>query len=440
MRSFGLYYQKEESNTCQLEFCPILKQKVKSLINSEDKHLTPGNDVAEVHCNLWKIPEKKSLTNSMLKDEKYKYFLDFGLMFHPSIKEVVFHLPFEFNEQNLSDLGEKLNDQELCSLIFNDNAQTTSSSRNFHLIKFSNKNLLVYPISSQNLIFKSTKENAGNSKEYIGTNIFISIKTNPESVLKDLASEHLNNVKIYIRFRLHLTDTELKNICKKEFISTDIIQSIFSKNEMFDFRINDDREINRKLDEELRSKSYRPFRMNKVHFLFMADTRNPVVKASKNFKTRFLETEKWGDYVGMPIPECMLAYHWKDKKEKTLELNNNLFLPNENEDSGLFQLLFIQIPCRRINYLAYDKHSSFSAFKLFFMLTYPHRNWKQVFFYGFIAIFLGWIGSVLSSLIFTPCSRWVILLLIIITIIISGCIIWCSWRSLKKDSRVKFHE
>lgn len=439
MRSFGLYYKKENPKVCPLVTCPIVNQKVENLIDPNDKHQHEGQEIIEVHCNLWKILEKKGLRASMLKDDTYQYFLDFGLMFHPSIKEIVLHLPFEFHEQSLSDLGEKLNDQEICSLIFNDNAQTTSSARNFHLITFSGKRLLVYPISDQNLKFESTKEITSNKQEYPGTNIIISIKSNPQEVLKELIlGENIDNVRIYVRFRLILSENELRNIQKKEFLSTDIIQSIFSKNEMFDFRINDDREINRKLDEDLRSKSYLPFRMNKVHFLFMSDTRNPIVQASETYRTRFLETEKWSEYVGVPIPDSMLAYHWKDKKEKTLEIKSAFPINPVSFVSEHIHLILKQIPYKGMNYTVSDNEASYSTFKLFFMLTYPHRNWGQVLFYAFIAIFLGWLGSVFSSLMFNVESNWIRWCVFGGVFGLCLAIIWFGWRGLKKKSRVNF--
>lgn len=445
MRSFGLYYKQEEEIECTKKDCPYLPNRE-----------ALSKQTIEVHCNLWKVLKKRWPIYYVFCNPKYEYFLDFGLLFSPEIREIVLHLPFEFKEEGFEDLGKKLDSQELSSLIFNENVKTSCSAGTFHMIQIDDKIYYVYPLSSQNCKFPPTEETDDKKHRYKGTNLQITVTSTPDKSILPIISEKTTqgnanekddsknkgqkNPKtfFYLRFRLKLEEAQLKNIRKEEALSSDILQSIFSKNEMFDFRINDDREINRKIDEELRHKCYMPFEMTKVHFFFMSDTRNDVSNASSDYDTRFLETEKWEEYVDRRIPESMLAYHWKEKKERVVSIQTE---PMDVKGVDLFGLnLFSKIPYTNLLAKFEKGNPTFSSFKLFFMLTYPHRSWVQILFYVLIVVFLGCLGSLGASYLFVDSTTSVTRSLWEYLSWLGGCLIvififgWC----LKVIGRVRF--
>ena len=438
--------------------CPLVKAIGKDYLK-EDKN--PSN-IVEIHCNLWKVLIPQKIKSRFFGNPKYNYYLDLGLMFDPAIRQLVFHLPFEFSTDDFKDLGTKLDQQELSSLIFNENVETSCSAGTFHVLQFSNKRLFVYPLSNQNLEVFPTTEKSETNQSIPGTNLTITINSTPDqtktgivNVVKKIieSKEHSetsdkaqSSVKnfIYIRFRLKLSSQQLNNIRREEFLSTDILQSIFSQNEMFDFRINDDREIDRKINEELASRSFFPFRISKVHFLFMCDTRNSVTTSSFPYITRFLETEKWGSYIDTSIPVCMLAHHWKDKKSKVVKIKSSESIEvvdNLESLSGLYQLSSYtkqEDQQSNPNYILSIEKATFSSFKLFFMLSYPHKSWWQISFYTVIAIILGCLGSLMASTIFPNQNGIPYPVLATFLLVISiGALIYI-WYRLKKRSEVTF--
>lgn len=451
MRSFGLYYSVDSTRNPSIKESNIAKDKERKCLK-DDQSSSIG--IVEVHCNLWKMLEKKCIASSMLRDPKYLYFLDIGLMFNPSIRNIILHLPYKSELKDFTDLGEKLVNQELCSLIFNENVKTQWTAGTYHAIEVGKKRLYVYPLSAQNVKFDDPQEKSTANHRYASTNIHIKLNSDPQTSNPEVSSAKMIQLSessstdienfIYIRFRLSLSPQQLTNIKNEEFLTTDIIQSIFSKNEMFDFRINDDREIDRKIDEKLRFQGFMPFRMNKVHFLFMTDTRNSIINSSLPCQTRFLETEKWDSYVDCNIPECMLAHHWRDKKEKAIVLkpifiNEDTAIPDSNRLVQKITKTSLSIaPHIFPIYISQKSKDSFPSFKLFFMLTYPHRSWSQIWFYAIIAIVLGCVGSVIATFMFDSESSKFDRSFFLYFVGAAAVILLAFWGYLKHRSKVKF--
>lgn len=407
MRSIGVYYKSPVSEASPCENCKFNIDKDRT-ISFGDSNVSDEREIAEIHCNLWKIQQSD---RSYLKSPKYSYYLDFGIKFSENVNSLSLYLPFETDVTNIIDLTEILSqNQELSSLVFNEDVQTTCSNGPFHSITINNETLFLYNIGETNLKKDSSKE--------IEKGSIISIDIHSKPNLPALNQ----NRNIYLRFRIHLNDKAIESFRRQELLSADIIQSIFSKLEMYDFRINDVREINKKVDEYLRFNHYRPFKMQKVHFFLMLDTRNALQQSSMKSESRFLETDKWQSYMATSciLPKNMIAYHWKDQKEKELEVDNTKI-------RGLFD--------SELSSVIRWKRQPFSNFRLFFMVTYPHRCLLQIGFYCLLAIILGSIGSLIGSLILNQNSLnscWWVYSIVIPSIAVT------TWIQLKRRSRVNF--
>lgn len=349
MRSLGFYYRNNKLAVCPCTNLPCPQNMQEA--QKGDENGVDINEEAEIHCNLWKLQRPVSLFKKM-KNPKYETLLDIGIMFTPNLNNLAIYLPFYITDDQIIDLGQTIiQDQELCCLIFNEEVETTHSDDCFSKVNFKNDNkaLWIYPIASTNCECEPSKEISQ------GTILKISIKSTPD--IKSNEDNNNQGIKdyVYIRFRIKLDEKDLSQFKRDELLSSDVIQSIFSKIEMYDFRINDRREINRKIDEQLRNDGYNTFRMKKVHFFLMCDNRNNIQKASMNFGSRFLETEKWRNYVNKPIPQSLIAYHWKDQPEK------ELFIDSEKKIS-------VKEDIELNKYIRWER-KNFSNFRLFFILS-----------------------------------------------------------------------
>lgn len=381
MRSLGFYYNLSDDPICPktMKECPV---KINS--NGNDKYGSSSkNDEAEIHCNLWKIQCNKTRFYKY-KNPIYDYLLDVGIKFNPIIKKLALYFPFELTNEKITDLGQNMvQDQELCCLIFNEDVVTTHGKGCFSQVEFNRggerkESLWIYHIGETNYSCEVSKE------KQTGTILKINIESNPDHGTNEQLDYSNFSEFIYIRFRIKLTDLDLRNFKREEALSKDIIQSLFSKMELFDFRINDKREINKKVDEHLQSNGYLPFKMTKVHFLLACDIRNNVEKASMPYSSRFIETDKWNSYLCQPVPQSMVAYQWKDQK------NKELIVEQDKE-------ILLKEGFKLSDYISWER-SGFSNFRLFVMLTYPQRSMYQILFYCLLAIILGAIGSIVASL------------------------------------------
>lgn len=439
MKSLGFYYSLSNNPICPKinKECPIGKNARINDSNNGNKAKEDGNDKAkikddcttnpeciqrpevyeaEVHCNLWKIQQKKSKIG-IYKNPIYDFYLDIGLKFSPQIRYLSLYFPFVITNDKISDLGQNIvQDQELCCLIFNEDVVTTHGQGCFSRVVFKKVNedkesLWIYHIGETNYKCETAQE------EHRGTILRINIDSDPKDELTSDKSPQDTTEFIYIRFRINLTDSDLENFKREELLSRDIIQSIFSKVELYDFRINDKREINKKIDEHLQNEGYRPFRMSKVHFFLVCDTRNNVEKASMPYSSRFIETDKWNSYLRRPVPQSMVAYQWKDQREKELIVNQD-------------KEISIRESIKLSNLIGWER-KSFSNFRLFVMLTYPQRSITQILFYCLLVILLGAIGSLIASLILK--NIWINMIGIFL---IGGTLL--LWILLKNRSSVKF--
>lgn len=333
MKSFGLYYKGDK----------------------------PSEDAVEMHINLWKL-------NSF----KVPYLLDVGLMISQSVKTLALFVPFKLNGVDkkdeaypVKDLGHVLmENKEILNLVFNTRMQITNPSNGVYAKATNDENgvsFYIYKLGTTNFNCDVAKF------KNMGTLLTIDINSKPNDEdfaknIKDSSNEKQIQVekkkeKVYLRFRIEVPS--LDNIKIKDNLSNDIIQSAFSKIELYDFRMNDLRQYDAKIDEAIKTEGFTPYSFEKIHFLYMVNNHEVIHDMNTMHKDcRFLEKIKWRDYLPDGLNDNnFISYHWKKNKDK----------------------------------------NNFSDFTLFFSATYPSRNWIQLFVSIDFIILLGFVGSLLCT-------------------------------------------
>lgn len=316
---------------------------------------------AKIHVNLLKI-----------KNEKTSCFLDFGLLFPIDIKELRFYFPFYIEIKDVEDLGSLLaKNNDVLDLIFHTDMSTSSFGQNcYTYVQSSNEedsSFALYQLGENNLNIKHT--NTSVSQQMQGTILNVQLKGEYSfsPACQDCEKKDKSKPKnCYIRFRIPVSNRNMDIFRHSANISDDLFQSAFSKIDMIDFRINDRREIDKKVLETLEDGSYKAFQFEEAHFFYVADSKENIRNGSVIHKDcRIMERERWNDYLPATENVNYLAYHW--------------------EKSNLMG-------------------RSLSEFCIFFNTIYPERNWLRILSYSFVVILLGFLGSMLSFDINNECE------------------------------------
>lgn len=248
----------------------------------------------DLHFNFWKIP------NGTSKSHK---FLDIGVKLSntKNIESLKIYFPVKIKESDFEDIVDKfINKVDLVSAIFNENYKviSTATSKSFEIKDTKNEFIFnIYKTSISDLIFVD---------KYEGTLISISIP-----------KEEKTN---YFRFRIKGDFINSLTTISKP--TNSIFQSAFSEIEIIDFRVNEIRDLNHDLLEQI--KEERLLTIQKQHFFFICSKDEELIGNHQPFLScRNLENYKWDDYVGNKKinNQTYLAYHWK---EKEVESVNNL--------------------------------------------------------------------------------------------------------------------
>ena len=346
MKSFGIFYKKEDGQT-----------------------ETVGS--SEVQINIWKLTT----------EGRKSYYVDFGLQFNPSIKEVFVLVPFLTDKNNVKDLGCVISkDSELISRLFNtDTTSNHSAQSSFTPVsKDAGRSFEICALDVDNKT--EFEEIKSGDITYTLINFKIPQKTEPE---KQEAEKNKTTTGVekpmydyYIRFRI-IVDSK-SHLSTTENVANDVIQSAFSKLELFDVRLNDTRYIPSNVSQIIyNDKKCRPFYFQKVHFFYMVDVKESMQTTSPAcHDSRFLQYCDWKNYLDSEnIKEKnFLSYHWK--KVKSEQSKENI-----------------------------------KSFQLCYSCLFPDRNTKQLLAYAGLAIILGFFGSMLCfsfSSIFTGIPSWAV--------------------------------
>jgi hypothetical protein len=239
----------------------------------------------ELHFNLWKLPNGNN----------YLRFLDIGIMIpHPAeVRQLCIYFPFEVSTDCFEDIvGKFITDSNLVSAIFNENYTVASEpSSKSRLIKKGDQEICdIYETGPQNVQRQSL----------FGGTVF---KLNFQQ----------RGRPVYLRFRVSGGYPASLSITQKA--ANAFVQSAFSQTEMIDFRVNEARDLNQDLREEMLRQA--SFTLAKVHFFFVCSYGEDIVGAHEQYaKCRNLENYRWKSYVGNDKlnHHIYLAYQWTKEK------------------------------------------------------------------------------------------------------------------------------
>lgn len=267
-----------------------------------------GNVSAELHVNYWKLPIGRG---------KYNRFLDFGIMLNEvahDIESVLFYFPFSITKEDIEDLGEPLTKNEMLATLFNCECgvRNNPSNLSYHTVTPFDKDrhrFWLYTLSQQNFSIKNLSGDKG-------CTLSVKIKSIPNKTKGILANDD-NQYKSNLYFRFRINNLSSKDFFHEENISNDFLQGAFSKSELFDFRVNEMRDFDKGVYEELRNGNTF-FSFNKVHFYFVGSSEDESVKGSKSYKDiRLLDLDRWNEYLGKNVinNKKIIAYHWCYKED-----------------------------------------------------------------------------------------------------------------------------
>lgn len=268
----------------------------------------PKKEIAlDIHINFWKL--KKKYTG-------YEYLLDIGLMIEDISKLKFFHIyfPFQLNREDFEDIGNRLiKNHKLINSIFNENYEIhTNPNVPKQCNVQNNKKAPLFNIYA--IDFKNHKQDFEITDCFNGTKLTIKVEN-----IKPLEKCY----KYYFRIRLkskHLQDVYIRKYKPKNWF----FQSALTETETIDFRINEKRNYNESLAEEINK--YDEFLINKIHFLLMRYSTEDFESHHINIRCRELENDLWKDYIAQDYDlKNIIAYHWSEKrKDKPIDSFNAL--------------------------------------------------------------------------------------------------------------------
>lgn len=326
MRSIGLFVKEE---------------------NGSDKDRLDLLCGMEIHINLW---------NVRTNEDKNFYAIDFGLKYSKEVEAIKIVLPFVTNKEDFSDLAHVLtsNKDLLCTVFNADMSISSEHSDSIHDVTNldSGESMSIYELSGRNLTWKEFDQESN------CTELLINPLYDKKKIKED---------KVYVRFRIRLHDINMFAHTRK--LSNDLIQSAFSSTRLFDIRLNDKREIDKKLIEGILYERFHIVKIQKLHFFYMADAGESLENGSNiSLGTRMLEKERWNPYLGdNEMNTEYLAYHWKLDQLKP-DGNNN---------------------------------KSYSTFSVFFKTNYTSYDIRRILRYTIIVVLLSFFGSLLANMLGT---------------------------------------
>jgi hypothetical protein len=257
----------------------------------------------ELHFNLWKLPNGAS---------SHLRFLDIGIKLEntENISELKIYFPTKVVLSDFEDIVSKFIDKpDLVSAIFNENYKVISDSTSkFFQINNSNDEVVFN-------IYKTAKDDITLEEKFSGTIFTVTVPK--------------KNQPVYFRFRIK--GLFINSLTSKSTPTNAILESAFSEIEMIDFRVNEIRDLDQSLLEEI-SKN-RKLKISKQHFFFICSNDEEVIGSHQPFiSCRNLENYRWNDYVGIPDikKQIYLAYHWKDKDIE----NSNILIKSKYEKNN----------------------------------------------------------------------------------------------------------
>ncbi len=263
------------------------------------KPSTPKEDLdVELHINLWKLKKKENKK----KESPFKNFLDIGIkILEPSnVANISIFLPFKVTKDEIEDIGNYFEgNDKLVAAIFNEEFSAHATSVQSKILKIvdgeNDVKFHVYMIDKKNDISRRRKNNYG------GT--VINIKSSSGAEFKPLY------------YRIRISSNNLEKLYTTYTPENQWLDSHITHTELIDFRINEKRNLDRSLLEEMRNSGEVYFKA--VDYFIMREFKYDYVSSHKEMvRSRRLEPDLWDSYVGDDC-ECSstIAYHWTWKNE-----------------------------------------------------------------------------------------------------------------------------
>lgn len=326
------------------------------LVSAKMKDASAGETPfqSDIHINLW-------------KDSNKNYSLDFGIKLYDvdyshqkGLDSICIFVPFKCDAFQIEDLGKLINTCSEISTIFNESYKMESGPDMSSLTKFTNEDdsFYLFELGDQNI-------RPEYKKSLNGTFITLSVPI-PAALL-------YNTFNLYVRFRIKVNTPEAISFLKHdEQIANNFLQAAFSRMELYDFRLNDTRNTEDKVYQELiTNQGYKLLEMRKVHFFFMTGAKDHVGNGNiDRMDTRMLEIEKWTKYKGEKFEHPLVAYHWKRKRDE-----------------------------QKANQIVH-------SFEAFFRNTCNSINWFLFCSYVVFLVAIGTTGSLLSTINFSLVINW----------------------------------
>ena len=256
-----------------------------------EKNLESINDI-ELHFNLWKIPNGSKNAHK---------FLDIGLKLGntENLSCLKIYFPTIITSVDFEDIVGKFVDKpDLVSAIFNENYNVKlNPTSKFNEVSDVDDNFIFN-------IYKSSTNDVHFENNFEGTIVTINLPKQDQ--------------RIYLRYRIKgKFINSLSTISKP---TNAIFESAFSEIEMVDFRVNEIRDLNLSLLENINKKL---LKIEKLHFFFICSNDEEVVGNHQPFLScRNLENYRWNNYVDLPNTDkqIYLAYHWKEKEKESVSI------------------------------------------------------------------------------------------------------------------------
>lgn len=296
-------------------YCNYSKEKKEFEGKQEiDTCRLPDKNNVEFHINLWKIK------NGVIRITPSLIF-DFGIKFSNDITELCLFLPFRVPSHNgVKDLGECLStNRDLLNAVFNED-MICQSADNHCFYKVSSNSAIgkqkdpffIYQLGEENVKLEEYSENS----VVKGSFLFISINGTPSGEQAEKPMQY------YVRFRVNVED--INEIVRTEILSNDLLQAAFSRMDLFDIRLNEQREIPSKVDEKMKKHQFELCTFNKLHFFYIVDTHEAIdngVDVRKD--SRLLENEQWKEYEPQSNIKGLnyIAHHWKKRRLLRAKVN-----------------------------------------------------------------------------------------------------------------------
>jgi len=252
-----------------------------------------NNVKLDLHFNFWKLEKQQFL-------KEYAYFLDIGLKIEnfKNVDKVKMFFPFLLSRDAVSDLGAVISKStDLVNAIFNEEFRISNIGHEKYRDlehQEGDKSFSIYTIDVKNDIEINSKY--GGSIIELNTGVIIYPK-----------------IKKTCYFRFRIRQDSLKQFTHLYTPKYSFFQSAFSQTEIIDFRVNEKRNLDKSLLQEMDGKGN--FSINKVHFLLLRNAEDNFAYAHNDMSScRVLEEKIWDDYIAITYKEeKIIAYHWKKK-------------------------------------------------------------------------------------------------------------------------------